>query len=83
MPEKTMTRPNMGELEQLAERILVGLAAAGDAGGDNATPDSLAATAFLDALAFLRVRALVRGCGYEDWEEMLYRFRNDALLHTA
>ena len=32
---------------------------------------------------WLRVRALVRGCGYEDWEEMLYRFRNDALLQTA
>lgn len=79
MPEKTMTRPNMGELEQLAERILVGLAGTDD---DNATPDSLAATAFLDALAFLRVRALVRGCGYEDWEEMLYRFRSDALLQT-
>lgn len=86
MPEKTTPPPNWlnrGELDQLAERILVGLA--GGAGDDDVpvTPDYMAANAFLAALAFLRVRASVRGCGHEDLEEMLYRIRNDAVLQVA
>jgi hypothetical protein len=75
---------NRGELDQLAERILVGLAGGG--GGDDdvpVTPDYMAANAFLAALAFMRVRASVRGCGHEDLEEMLYRIRNDAVLQVA
>jgi len=76
MPEKTTPPPNWlnrGELEQLAERILVGLAGGSDDADIPGTPDSMAAVAFLDAVAFMRVRALVRGCGHEDLEDMLYR----------
>ena len=57
MPEKTMTRPNMGELEQLAERILVGLAGASDDG------DIPCHARQLGRHRILGLRWLFSGCG--------------------